>query len=315
MDNVELSIIIVNWNTRKLLAQCLASIYAHPPAGTFEIFVVDNASGDGSAQMVLSEFPQVYLIENAENIGFARANNQALARCQGRYALLLNSDAQLLPGSLDKVVRFMDRHPRAGIAGVRLLNSDGTFQASYTPFPTLWSEILILSTLGRRLIRATFPSYGPQVEEGAHKIRGYVEGAFLMTRGQALEQIGGLDEHIFMYAEEVDWCYRFHQAGWEVWYLPQAPIIHHGGQSSKKRRSRMEAELYRSRIYFFRKHYGKVLAFALKILIFGITLPKILFHSALRRVTGERCGRPTTNWQELRLALIGTEAPSQETAL
>jgi GT2 family glycosyltransferase len=314
MNNLDLSIIIVNWNTRDLLAQCLASIYAHPPDGTFEIIVVDNASSDGSTPMVQEQFPSVRLIRNEENAGFVRANNQALDQCRGRYILLLNSDTQILPGSLDRAVRFMNENPKAGITGVRLLNSDDTFQVSYTPFPTLWGEFLILSTLGRRLIRATFPSYGPRVENGAQKIKGYVEGAFLMARRQAMDQIGGLDEHIFMYAEEVDWCYRFQRADWEVWYLPQAPIIHHGGQSSKKRRGPMEAELYRSRVYFFHKHYGKLAAFALKILIFGFTLPKILFHSILQCVTNERRGRPTTNWQELRLALIRTETPAQEPA-
>lgn len=309
---MELSIIIVNWNTRELLAQCLASIYAHPPSGTFEVFVVDNASSDGSAQLILSAFPEVYLIANPENVGFVRANNQALTHTKGRYVLLLNSDTQVLPGSLDQAVQFMNKRPNAGIVGVRLLNPDGSFQASYTPFPTLWSELLVLSTMGRRLFRPTFPSYGPQVEAGPRNIKGYVEGAFLMARSQAMEQIGDLDEDIFMYAEDVDWCYRFYQAGWEVWYLPQVRIVHYGGQSSKKRPGRMEAELYRSRIYFFRKHYGEIAASGLKFFIYAITLPKILVHGLLRCLTNGRWGRSIANWRELRLALTSAEATSQE---
>ena len=133
----DLSIIIVNWNTRDLLAQCLQSIYDTVSDLDVDNIVVDNASSDGSVAMVQERFPQTHVIANARNVGFVRANNQALARCQGRYVLLLNSDTRVLPGSLDKTVRFMDEHPHAGIAGVRLLNSDGTFQASYTPFPSL----------------------------------------------------------------------------------------------------------------------------------------------------------------------------------
>jgi N-acetylglucosaminyl-diphospho-decaprenol L-rhamnosyltransferase len=314
MSECDLSIVIVNWNTRDLLTLCVQSVYDATSDLDFEIILVDNASTDGSAEMVRQDFPQVQIVANAENVGFVRANNQAIARCQGRYILLLNSDTQVLPRSLDKTVQFMDEHPTVGIAGIRLLNPDGSFQASYTPFPTLWREFLILSGLGRLLIRSTFPSYGPQTKKGAQRIKGYMEGAYLMTRREAVEQIGGLDERIFMYAEDVDWCYRFHQAGWEVWYLPQVSIIHHGGQSSKKRRGRMEAELYRSRVYFFRKHRGKTAAFCLKALIYAMTLTKMFVHRLLRCVTGGRRGRTVTSWQELHTALTGVDAAFQETA-
>ena len=308
---MDVSVIIVNWNTRGLLAQCLQSL-EDTVDSSFEVWVVDNASLDGSAAMVQARFPHVHMITNPENVGFVRANNQAIACCQGRYILLLNSDTRVLPRSLDEVVRFMDEHPRAGIAGVQILNPDGTFQASYTPFPTLWREFLILSGLGRTLIRPTFPGYGPQVEKGPQAIRGYMEGAYLIARREAVDQVGGLDERIFMYAEDVDWCYRLHQAGWEVWYLPHVSIIHYGGQSSKQRWSRMEAELYRSRVYFFRKHYGGIPALCLKALIYAMTLTKIVFHGLLRFVTQGRRGRTVTSWQELRLALTSIDSTFKE---
>lgn len=308
----DLSIIIVNWNTRNLLAQCLQSVYDTANDLALEMIVVDNASSDGSVAMVRGRFPQTRVIANSENVGFVHANNQAIALCQGRYVLLLNSDTQALPGSLDKTVQFMDEHPHAGIVGVQLLNPDGTFQASYTPFPTLWQEFLILSGLGRWLLRPTYPSYGPEAEKGAQRIQGYMEGAYLLARRKAVEQIGGLDERIFMYAEDVDWCYRFHQAGWEVWYLPHAPIIHYGGQSSKKRWGQMEAELYRSRVYFFRKHYGHLAAFCLKVLIYTITLPKIWVHRLLQSITQGRKGRTITNWKELRRALSSVDSTFEE---
>ncbi len=300
---IDLSIIIINWNTRSLLSNCLQSIQDTVTDLAIEVIVVDNASEDGSINMVQQSFPHVKTIANPENVGFVHANNQALQLCKGHYVLLLNSDTKVLPNALDEAVRFMDEHPNAGITGVRLLNPDGSFQASYTPFPTLWREFLILSGLGRWLIRSAFPSYGPQTEKGAQRIEGYLEGAYLMTRRKAIEQIGELDERIFMYAEDVDWCYRFHQAGWEIWYLPQSPIIHYGGQSSKQRRGQMEAELYRSRVYFFRKHYGTTAARSLKILIYAMTLVKIGLHSLLRFVSKERAGRTITTWQELHLAL------------
>jgi len=308
----DLSIIIANWNTHELLAQCLQSLEDTVRDSSFDVWVVDNGSSDGSVVMVRERFPRVHVIANSENVGFARGNNQAIARCEGRYVVLLNSDTQALPGSLDSAVKFMDEHPCAGLAGVRLLNPDGTFQASYTPFPTLWREFLILGGLGRRLIRPTFPSWGPQVKKGAQRIRGYVEGACLLARREAADQIGGLDERIFMYAEDVDWCYRLHQAGWEVWYLPHSPIVHYGGQSSKKRRGRMEAELYRSRVYFFRKHYGGAAAFCLKSLIYAMTLIKMLVHGALRFVTRGRRGRQVASWRELRLALARIDRALRE---
>jgi GT2 family glycosyltransferase len=304
---VDLSIVIVNWNTRALLEQCLRSLEDTIRHSSFDVWVVDNGSSDGSVAMVQKCFPDVHIIANTENVGFVRANNQALARCKGRYVLLFNSDAQALFSSLDNIVRFMDEHPNAGLAGVRLLNPDMSFQASFTPFPTLWREFLILSGLGKWLIRPVFPSSGPQMERGAQKIVGYMEGACLMARREAVDQVGGLDEHIFMYAEDVDWCYRFHQSGWEVWYLPQSPIIHHRGQSSKKRRGRMEAELYRSRVYFFTKHYGKGTAFCLKVLIYAVTLTKMLVHRLLRLVTRGSRGRTVTSWRDLHLALTDVD--------
>lgn len=304
---VDLSVIIVNWNTRDLLAGCLRSVYETAGSVDLEVIVVDNGSTDSSVEMVRREFPQVKLIVNADNVGFARANNQALSCSRGRYVLLLNSDTRLLPGAVERGLQHMEEHPRAGLLGVRLLNGDGSFQASYTPFPTLGREFLILSGLGRLLIGPFFPSRGPCEGKGAQRMEGYIEGAYMMARREAIEEVGGLDEAIYMYAEDVDWCYRFHKAGWEVWYLPDAPIIHYRGQSSKKRQGRMEAELYRSRVYFFRKYYGRAAAAGLKALIYAMTAPKIVVHGLLRFATGGRRGRIVANWKDLRVALGRSE--------
>jgi GT2 family glycosyltransferase len=205
-------------------------------------------------------------------------------------------------GSLEDMVRFMDEHPTAGVAGVRLLNPDGSFQASFAAFPTLVQEFLMLSGLGRVLLRSTYPGFGPEVEKGPQLVQ-YVQGACLLVRRQAIEEVGGLDEGIFMYSEEVDWCYRFVRAGWQVWYLPHVTIVHHGGQSTNKRKARMEAELYRSRVFFFRKHYGRSAALFLEVLIYLLTLPKILTHGFLRLLTNGKRGRTVTSLKELHMTL------------
>lgn len=304
---VDLSIIVVNWNTCELLAQCLQSLEDTIRDSSYEVWVVDNGSSDGSVEMVRERFPRTHLIVNMENVGFARANNQAIDCCRGRYLLLLNSDTKVLPGALGELVRFMDDHRGAGVAGARLLYSDGTFQASHSPFPTLWREFLMLSGLGRRLVRPRYPSYGPEVEKGDQQVD-YVEGACLLARREAIDQVGGLDERIFMYAEDVDWCYRFAQAGWEVWYLPQVRIVHYGGQSSRQRQARMEAELYGSRIYFFRKHTGLVQSRLLKGMIYGITPVKWAVHRVARVLSRGTRARNVVGWRELREILESENA-------
>lgn len=298
----DLSIIIVNWNTCQLLADCLNSIIDTAGNITYEIIVVDNGSTDGSQAMLARQFPQARLLQNRENVGFARANNQALAASRGRYALLLNSDALATPGSLQALVSLAGQQPRAGIVGARLVNPDGSFQASYTPFPTLWQEFLILSGLGRLFFGRWYPSRGPDADKGP-QIVDYVEGACMLVRREAYESAGGLDEGYFMYAEEVDWCYTMRQKGWQVWYQPAAKIIHLGGASSAGRRTRREADLYQSRVRFFRKHYGNTAAAALKGQIYGFTAAKFLVHGLLRQVSRGRFGRPVVGIRQLALQL------------
>jgi len=301
MTNI--SIIIVNWNTRDLLADCLDSIASSGIAGdlNIETIIVDNMSTDGSQAMVRQRFPHVRLIANAENVGFARANNQGITVSNGHYALLLNSDALATPGSLQALIRLAETKPRAGVVGAQLLNPDGSFQASHTPFPNLWQEFLILSGLGRVLHGRWYPSRGPEEDRGP-QIVDYVEGACMLVRREAFENVGGLDEGYFMYAEEVDWCYTMRAKGWQVWYQPAAKVIHLGGGSSQNRRTQREGNLYRSRVRFFRRHYGDRAARLLKLQIYGFTAIKIVVHELLRLVSSGRYGRPVVSLRELREA-------------
>jgi len=298
----DISVVIVNWNTRALLAECIAAVEQEAAAVAHDIWVVDNGSTDDSVAMLRRDFPHVQVIESQINLGFAGANNLAMQRSEGRYLLLLNTDAILTPGSLLTLLELAETTPRAGIVGAHLLNPDGTFQASYTDFPTLWQEFLILSTIGRRLHGRWYPSHAAEEAKGAQR-GDYVEGACLLVRRAALAEVGGLDEGYFMYAEEVDWCKRMAGAGWEVWYAPAAKVIHIGGASSTNRKTSREADLYRSRVRYFRIHHGRLWAEMLKAMIVTATGVKQITHALTRRLTGSHRGRQVVTVGDLLVAL------------
>jgi N-acetylglucosaminyl-diphospho-decaprenol L-rhamnosyltransferase len=254
---MRLSIVIVNWNTKDLLAACLASIRSEMPALAdcqVETLVVDNASQDGSATYVRQHFPWVRLIENERNVGFAQANNQAIVQAVAQYILLLNSDTSVLPNALSAILAFMETHERAGAVGARLLNSDHTLQPSCNPMLTPEREFLRLSFLDRFWPRASYRMHlwdtatPRQVES--------MMGACLLLRRSALDEVGLLDQNYFMYTEEIDLCYRLLEAGWELWWVPQAQIVHYGGASSSQMAEEMYLELYRSKVRFYRKFGG-----------------------------------------------------------
>lgn len=297
-----LSVVIVNWNTQALLAECIAAVEREAAALSYDIWVVDNGSTDGSVAMLRRDFPHVHLIQSQVNLGFAGANNLAMQRSKGRYLLLLNTDAIVRPSALQALLEVAAASPRAGIVGAHLLNPDGSFQASHTNFPTLWQEFLILSTIGRRVYGSWYPSHGPEAAKGPQRVD-YVEGACLLVRRDALEQVGGLDEGYFMYAEEVDWCKRMAAHGWEVWYAPTAQVVHIGGASSVNRKTSREADLYRSRVRYFRVHHGWLQAEALKAMIVAFTCVKQIAHSLLRWFSGNRHGRQVVTVGDLWVAL------------
>lgn len=242
----DLSIVVVNWNTRDLLSQCLQSIYDTANDLAVETIVVDNGSTDDSRAMIRQRFPQVTLIENDQNVGFARANNQALAVARGRYFLLLNSDAIVLPHTLERMVEFADAHSRASVIGCRLLNADGSLQESWASFPTFWSEVVGRNFRMCRLIKEDPLAY--EVD--------WVGGACMLVRPTAIDEVGLLDESFFMYSEEADWCFRMRQHGWKVCYLAGVAVIHLGGGSASRASATQLVHLYENKIRFFCKHYG-----------------------------------------------------------
>lgn len=265
---VELAIIIVNWNTREMLARCLESLtnsqglnladstLSSTENGRFsqKIYVVDNASSDGSVEMIKARFPWVHIIENSENLGFARANNQALLQSRGSYAVLLNSDTVLHPHALDKMVEFMDSHPEAGGCGPRLLNADGSLQSSCHPLLTPWREFWRLILLDRIWHRATYPQAKWDLRT-PRRVE-VIKGACLLLRREALKEVGLLDDRYFMYTEEMDLCYRLLKAGWDIWWVPQAVVTHYGEASSQQMAEDMYIQLYQSKVQFHRKFGG-----------------------------------------------------------
>lgn len=272
----DISIAIVNWNTAELVLGCLSSLFDQKWEASFEVILVDNGSTDNSVGKVSSQFPQVKLIINNENVGFAKANNQALARAQGRFLLLLNSDTLVLPGALDKMVGFMDRNPEAGIVGCKLLNSDGSVQASCSTFPNLRTALFRALYLDKLFPRNSWTGANRMSYWNYNSTREVevVQGSCMLVRREVLDQVGALDEHFFMYSEETDWCYRARQHGWKIYFTPEAEIIHYGAKSSRQS-ARMRVVFHQSRIKYFQKHYGwltSVIARLLAALEVGLRL-------------------------------------------
>jgi GT2 family glycosyltransferase len=266
---LDLSIIVVNWNTRDLLAKCLSCVESTAKNISYETIVVDNASTDGSQDMVRAQFPAVKLIANTENVGFARANNQGIKIAGGRYVLLLNSDAFVKERTLDHMVAFMDEHPEAGMAGCKLLYEDGRLQPSCATFPTLATEFYIALGLDKLFPKSkVFGKYlMTDWDYSDTREVDVIMGAFMMVRKTGIDQVGMMDESFFMYSEEVDWCYRFKAAGWKILFTPDVETVHIWGGSSKAVKVETLIRLYRARVQFFRKHYGRLTAFLYKIIL------------------------------------------------
>jgi hypothetical protein len=259
-DAPDVTVSIVSLDTRGLLEACLRSVDASVGVSV-DVCVVDNGSSDGSTSMVAERFPGVDLVCHSENRGFAAANNVALARARGRYVLLLNPDAELRPASLGRMVAYMDAHARVGICGPRIEFPDGRFQSCGYAYPTLVGEI----RQSRRLDRLFRYVVGDDDPPAAPTVPGpvdWVDGACLLIRREAVEQIGLLDEQYFLYAEELDWCRRAWGHGWQVFALPDVTVIHHQGQSSAQLSDASLGYLIETRLRYYHKHDGLLCAAA-----------------------------------------------------
>jgi len=308
---MDLSIVIVNWNTGYCLRNCLESIYKQTNRVDFEILVVDNCSIDGSPEMVKKFFPKVLLIRNRENLGFAKANNQAIRASTGRYVLLLNPDTVVLDKALVRMVSFLDEHPDIGALGCKILTEGGQIDfRGGRRFPSLWSEFCIHSGLA-----SLFPTAKPFGQylmsywdhEDSREVD-LITGACMMVRREVIRQVGLLDEDLFMYAEDVEWCYRIKKAGWKIFYYADAAIVHLGEQSVKFLKIPMSIEGLRSMNLFFAKHHGQLVAWIHRGMLLFFAIIKLLFFGLRSLLTRDKRFREKVclHWHVLLWSLTGS---------
>lgn len=293
----DLSIIIVNYNTRDLLRDCLNSIFTSQGDFTYEVFVVDNCSTDGSAEMVVNEFPLVKTIRSDINGGYAYANNLGLREATGRYQMLLNPDTVVPPTALRDLITYMDAHPEAGVVGPKLVRPDGSLDlACRRSFPTPEVAFWRLTGLSRLLPKSRrFNRYNlGYLDPDEPAEVDSVVGACMMIRREALEEAGPMDEDFYAFGEDLDLCYRIKaNHGWKVLYYPAVVITHYKGESMKQRSTQMIYHFYRSMWVFHRKHYAKNTCFVVNWLIAlgiaGLAAAK-LFLNALKPASARRVG-------------------------
>jgi N-acetylglucosaminyl-diphospho-decaprenol L-rhamnosyltransferase len=313
----DISVVVVNHNTAHLLDRMFAALQVARGTLQIEVLIVDNASRDDSVTLIRRKYPTAILIENSINVGFGRANNQAVQLARGRYILLLNTDAFVSPDTLSKSVTFMDSHPDCGVLGVKLVSEDGTLQPSCRNFPTPWNTFLLATGFDQVFLRFASKDHRSE-EHSAARACDWVPGCYYLTRRSVVDQIGLFDPRYFLYFEEVDHCRRVHQAGWKVIYYPDTQVIHLGGESAKSRGpitvvSRQALELQvESELLYLRKHHG------MSGVLAGILLETVsdLFN-AVKGVLGSRNrARTGAALQHLNLlykALIATRLASHST--
>ncbi len=307
-----ISAIIVSYNTRDMTLECLRTLHDDLGDLSAEVFVVDNASSDGSAAAIRSAFPQVRLIENARNAGFGAANNQAMRQAQGEFFLLLNSDAFPKAGAIQALMDFLREHPDAALVGPRLLNEDGSLQPSCYRFPgpfrALCENLLLTAKFPAHPVLGDYRSWPHDAERAVD----FVIGACCLVRRAAVEKVGLFDEDFFLYAEETDWCYRFRQAGWKVMFTPRAEVVHLNKGSGKRQPDRVFCEFHRGQERFFRKHHGlSGLWFFRAVMVFGASLRVLVFLAAALAVPRRRAQSLSlvAQWQRILTWTLGFRGP------
>ncbi len=281
-----LSIVIVNWNTRQMLLDALASIYDAPPSFPFEVFVIDNASPDGSASAVAEAYPQTILIANTDNKGYAEGNNQGMERALGRYVLLLNPDVILPAKGLERAVAFMESHAQSGALGIKQVHPDGRLQSSLRGFPSPMAIVWELTGLSRLFAktpyfgayRMTWFDYASVIEVDQPM------GTFLLIRKEVIDKIGMLDLAFPIFFNEVDFCLRCKRAGWKIYYTPDVEIIHYGGASTSQVGVAMAWESRRGLLAFYAKHYSAIWYLPLRAFIATASFPYAWLQARKRRV-------------------------------
>jgi len=296
---MDLSVIIVGWNARHYLELCLESLESAPPRRSMEVIVLDNASGDGSAEMIAARFPTVQVIRSAENLGFAKGNNVAIRVCRGRYVALVNPDVIVFPGCLDALADYLDANPRAGNVGPRVLNPDMTLQSTCRSFPTLWNNICSATGLASRFKKSRLLA-GEHMLYFPHDRTLPVDvlvGCFSMIRRETLDEVGLLDEDLFMYGDDVDWCRRCWNAGWQVMFFPGAEAVHDKGKITASYPVRFTVAQQKSVLHYWRKHHGSWGVLGIWTIMFMRHLLRYLVGAATDLLRGKPGAEPDVRRQ------------------
>ena len=257
--STEISVIIVSWNCRQMLADCINSLREQLPGDASEIIVVDNASSDGTAAAIRQGFPGVKVIESTSNLGFARGNNVGLEASCGRYVFLINPDVIVGNGCISRMLQYMEQHPDVGVLGPKILGRDGAVQRSCMRTPSLWNQLCRTLALDR-ITKKSRLFGGYLMNDFQHdELRevDIINGCFWMVRRTALEDVGPLDARFWMYADDLDWCRRFSLAGWKIVFFPEAEAVHYGGESSRNQAPMFSyIEMQRADLQYWRKYHG-----------------------------------------------------------
>jgi GT2 family glycosyltransferase len=312
-----LSIVIVNWNTCDILRDCLESVYLETKGVQSEVIVIDNASEDNSVEMVHCDFPDVILIENQENRGFAAANNQGICVAKGRYVLLLNPDTIVLDRTIERTIAFADLHPDVGVVGCQVLENETKIQRTCFAFPSLRNLILQESGLRRLFPRSRFFGAADMGwwNRDTERDVDVVSGMFMLVRREAIEQVGLMDEDYFVYAEETDWCFRFRRAGWRRVFTPVARIIHRdgGNKSTDQAIVKMYVQLQKSILIFYRKNCGLIVWIMAKIIFSISMLMRAIFWKIVTVIqrNEKNCIKAYQSAAALKFHLFGIEPNAQ----
>jgi GT2 family glycosyltransferase len=279
----QLSIVIVAWNCKEFLRECLDSLAAYRHDPETEIIIVDNASRDGTLELVCDCYPEASLIQSDENLGFPRGTNVGLRRSSGKYVCLVNPDVRVLDGCIQRMLDYMKENPRVGLLGPQMLCADGTAGRSYMGAPTLWNlfcRALALDTVfpNSKLFGGFLMLYLDRSRISEVDI---LNGWFWMTRREALDEVGFLDESLFMYADDLDWSKRFRAKGWRVVYFPEAESIHFGGGTTARAPVRFSVEMQRANFQYWKKNYGPVSQVAYLAIMSLHQIVRLVGYSAL----------------------------------
>lgn len=313
---MDISVILVSYNTEEMTKKALNCLFASTGNFEMEVLIIDNASKDNSAEMLCRDYPHVTLIENKKNVGFGRANNQALPLVKGRYVLLLNTDAFVETDTIAKTVLYMDEHPNCGILGVRLVGRDGVLQPSCRFFPTPWN-IFLERTNFKQVFRNARMVDDMSWDHASVRNCDWVPGCYYLIRKELIDQVGLFDPRYFLYYEEVDHCFAAKRAGWEVVFFPGTTVVHIGGESAKKegeissKSRQIEALQIESEMLYFRKNHGisRVMQNAfLTTLADGILLMKDILKLRHLNALGRHLSHALLVWNMLMRTRFGKEA-------